>query len=94
MPTDFSHFRERLLEACKLQSMTPDSLARSIGMGARRAIDLECAGLKALDIHRLSQIADRLNVSVDWLLGRTTVMELAREKKQKRASSASAFRRG
>jgi hypothetical protein len=37
------------------------------------------------------QIADKLDVSVDWLLGRTTVMEVAEEKKPRGASFASAF---
>jgi len=27
--------------------------------------------VKALDVYRLAQIADRLDVSVDWLLGRS-----------------------
>jgi hypothetical protein len=39
-------------------------------------MDLDYSGLKALDIYRLAQIADRLDVSVDWLLGRSNVMEL------------------
>ena len=39
-------------------------------------IDLEYSGLEVLDIPRLCQIADRLDVSTDWLLGRTAVMEL------------------
>jgi hypothetical protein len=34
-------------------------------------IDLEYSGLKVLDIYRLAQIADRLDVSIDWLLGRS-----------------------
>lgn len=42
-----------------------------------RAIDLEFSGLKALDIERLSQIADKLDVSMDWLLGRSDRMELS-----------------
>jgi hypothetical protein len=73
---NFTLFRERLAEACKLRNTTPDKLARSIGLGSRRAIDLEYLGLKCLDIYRLAQIADRLGVSVDWLLGRTSVMAL------------------
>ncbi len=36
------------------------------------------SGLRALDLHRVCQIADRLDVSVDWLLGRTDVMDLAK----------------
>ena len=62
-------------------------------MGARRVIDIEYIGLKGLDIHRLAQIADRLDVSIDWLLGRTNNPEINdREpppKKTKRSGSGS-----
>jgi hypothetical protein len=61
---NFTLFRERLVEACPLRNTTPDKLARSIGLGPRRALDLEYLELKCLD------------VSIDWLLGRTSVMAL------------------
>jgi hypothetical protein len=32
--------------------------------------------LRALDLYRVCQIAARLDVSVDWLLGRSDVMEV------------------
>jgi len=32
--------------------------------------------LRALDLYRVCQIADRLDVSLDWLLGRSDVMEI------------------
>ena len=51
-------------------------LLLSIFVGARRSINLAFSGLKALDVHRLAQIADRLDVSIDWLLGRSDVMEM------------------
>ena len=76
MSTDFSLFRVRFSEACLARGMKPDAVYRSIGMGGRRALDVEFAGLRALDLHRVCQIADRLDVSVDWLLGRSDVMEL------------------
>ncbi len=78
MQTDFSVFRERLHEACRVRNMTYDRLCSSIGIGGRRAVDLDFAGLKALDVYRLAQIADRLDVSIDWLLGRSDVMEVRR----------------
>src|SRR3981081_1356939 len=91
--SDFSVFRERLIEACKMLETTPDRVAKIIGMGARRVIDIEYVGLKGLDIHRLAQIADRLDVSIDWLLGRTNNPEINdREpppKKTKRSGSGS-----
>jgi len=37
---------------------------------------LEYPLANALDIRRLGQIADKLDVSIDWLLGRTTVMKM------------------
>ncbi len=44
------------------------------------AVELHFAGLKALDVYRLAEIADRLDVSVDWLLGRSASMEVPRPK--------------
>jgi transcriptional regulator with XRE-family HTH domain len=81
MHSDFSLFRERLAHACQARSMTPDRLAAAIGLGSRRRVDLISSGLKALDIYRLAQIADRLDVSVDWLLGRSNVMELPKDER-------------
>ncbi len=76
MQSDFSVFRDRLAEACRLRGMTHDRLCASIGLGSRRSINLAFSGLKALDVHRLAQIADRLDVSIDWLLGRSDAMEM------------------
>ena len=77
MSTDFSLFRERFAEACRVRGMKPEAVYRSIGLGARRALDLKSVGvLRALDLYRVCQIADRLNVSVDWLVGRSEVMEI------------------
>lgn len=92
--TKFSLFRERFLEACKVRDTTPDKVARSIGLGSRSSIDFEFVGWRSMDIYRLGQLADRLHVSIDWLLGRTSIMELPAEARPKRASLASAFRRG
>jgi hypothetical protein len=36
--------------------------------------------VKALDIYRLARIADNLDVSVDWLLGRSDSMEVTESK--------------
>ena len=79
MPTDFSVFRERLAEACRIRGTTSDAVCRSIGMGGRRALDVHLLGLRALDLYRVCQIADRLDVSVDWLLGRSDVMDISRK---------------
>jgi hypothetical protein len=75
--TDYSVFRDRFAEACRVRGMKPDAVYRSIGIGGRRALDIQTVGvLRALDLHRVCQIADRLDVSVDWLLGRSDVMEI------------------
>jgi hypothetical protein len=47
------------------------------------AVDLHFAGVRALDIYRLATIADNLDVSVDWLLGRSDSMEVTERKAKK-----------
>ena len=66
-----SLFKARLREACEAKGMTLDKLMGSIGIGPKKVIAIEVAGLRELDIHRLLQIADRLDVSLDWLMGRS-----------------------
>jgi len=88
MQSNFSLFRERLREACQIRNMTHDKLCSSIGIGGRRVVDLDTQGLRALDIHRLAQIADRLDVSIDWLVGRSDVMEPPQGKAPKVKSRA------
>jgi hypothetical protein len=55
--------------------------ARSIERGSRRAINLGIFGSKRARHLPFAQIADRLDESVDWLLGRTSFMTLPVEKK-------------
>jgi hypothetical protein len=43
-------------------------------------------GAKALDVFEIAQIADRLNVSIDFLLGRTDAMELPAAKAKRQAA--------
>jgi Cro/C1-type HTH DNA-binding domain len=76
MHTDFSVLRERLAEACRSRSMSHLALCRGIGLSSRKSVDLEYNPLKALDLYRLTQIADALEVSIDWLLGRSNVMSV------------------
>ena len=74
--TDFALFRDRFAEACRVRGTTQEAVHRSIGLGGRRALDVQSVGvLRALDLYRVCQIADRLDVSLDWLLGRSEVME-------------------
>jgi transcriptional regulator with XRE-family HTH domain len=84
MQSDFSLFRDRLAEACHMRDMTEHQLCRSIGLTGRTEVDFELFGLKAIDINRLAQIADRLDVSTDWLLGRSDV-DVAKAKRKKTA---------
>ncbi len=76
MPTNFSLFRERLNEACRLRNMSHTALCKGIGLAPRKAIEIEYYPLKTLDLYRVSQIADKLEVSIDWLLGRTNIMDV------------------
>lgn len=73
MQSNLCVLHDHLLKACRLRKKTHDHLCAA-------AVDLHFAGLKALDIYRLAQIADKLDVSVDWLLGRSDVMELPHPK--------------
>jgi hypothetical protein len=78
--SDFSLFRDRFDEACRTCGMKPEAVYRSIGIGGRRALDLQSVGvLRTLDLYRVCQIADRLSVSLDWLLGPSEVMEVAKQ---------------
>ncbi len=78
MQSDFSVLHNHLAQACRLRKISHDRLCSA-------AVDLHFAGLKALDVYRLAEIADRLDVSVDWLLGRSETMELPEAKAKRRA---------
>jgi hypothetical protein len=76
MRTDFALFRERLAEACAARDRMEADICRQIGLGSRRAITLALTGPNAIDLWRLAQIADVLDVSLDWLTGRSNVMDV------------------
>jgi hypothetical protein len=65
MRYNFALFTARLKEACKRRNTTVDKIARGIGLAPRRVLELEMRGLQCLDIYRLSQLAERLDVSMD-----------------------------
>ena len=71
MHSDFTVFHEHLADAYRDRKKSPDPLCAA-------AVDLHFAGVRALDVYRLAKIADELDVSVDWLLGRSDMMELPR----------------
>jgi transcriptional regulator with XRE-family HTH domain len=76
MQTDYSVFSERLAEACQARNITRDRLCAGIRMDGRRTTSFLIQGLKAIDLYRVCQIADKLDVSIDWLLGRSNVMSV------------------
>jgi hypothetical protein len=79
MQSNFSVLHDHLAEACRVRKITHDRQCNE-------AVELHFAGLRALDVYRLAQIADRLEVSLDWLLGRSEEMELPKKiKVRKRA---------
>jgi hypothetical protein len=75
MRTDFSLFRERLSEACRARNRTERQVFLQIGLSPRRALTLALMGPGAIDLWRLCQIAEVLDVSLDWLVGRSNVMD-------------------
>jgi hypothetical protein len=81
MSTDFSVFRNRFAEACRVRDMKPEAVYRSIGLGGRRTLDFQSIGLRALDLYRVCQIADRLNgESLDGVLASLIVIARRRLK--------------
>jgi hypothetical protein len=48
----------------------------STGLAPRRLVAPRLTGPGALDLYRVCQIADVLDVSLDWLSGRSNVMDV------------------
>jgi hypothetical protein len=69
-------FRERLAEACRARDVKTAELSLSTGLAPRRLVVPRLTGPVALDLCRVCQIADVLNVSLDWLTGRSNVMDV------------------
>ena len=72
MQSNFTVLRANLAAAYRKRKVIQDPLCTA-------AVDLHFAGVRALDIYRLARMADELDVSVDWLLGRSDVMELRKQ---------------
>jgi hypothetical protein len=49
---------------------------QQIGLAGRRAMTLSLSGPGAIDFWRLCQIAEVLAVSLDWLKGRSNIMDV------------------
>ncbi len=87
MQTKFSLFRERLAEACRIRNMTESKVCASIGLSGRLAVNPSVFGPGALDLHRVCQMADVLDVSLDWLMGRSNVMSVIEDVKHSKPPS-------
>jgi hypothetical protein len=71
-----SLFSKRLAEACRARNTTETKICNAIGLSGRRAITLSLNRLSTINLYRVCQIADKLDVSTDWLLGRSNVMSV------------------
>lgn len=60
----------------KIECRIDQDRRRRIGLGGRRALNFSILGLRALDLYSVTQIADQLDISIDWLLGRSNVMNV------------------
>jgi hypothetical protein len=67
--TDLSLFPIRFAQACKYRRLSPHQVAERVGLPSNAGNDLEVTAIY-LPLHRLCGIADVLDVSLDWLLGR------------------------
>jgi hypothetical protein len=94
MQTDFGLFQERLESACSVRHMTVDTLYNSTGISSYEARMLPVLGVSALGIFELTQIAGTLDVSVDWLLGRTDQMELPKPSRDFASQFSAGFEPG
>ena len=66
-----SHFRARLEEQCLLRGITYENVAEKLGLSKEAYIDITCNRMPTLT--ELLRISYGLNVSVDYLVGRTDI---------------------
>ncbi len=67
--TDISQFPHRFVDACRARSLSPQQVAERAGLPADAGRDLAMTAIH-LPLYRLCYVADALDVSLDWLLGR------------------------
>jgi hypothetical protein len=67
--TDISQFPHRFVDACKARKLSPQQVAERAGLPADAGRDLATTAVH-LPLYRLCYVADALDVSLDWLLGR------------------------
>ncbi len=67
--TDLSLFASRFDYACRAKRISPWDVAQRAGLPADAGRDLGETAIH-LPLYRLCYVADALDVSLDWLLGR------------------------
>ncbi len=77
--TDISQFPHRFVDACRARSLSPQQVAERAGLPADAGRDLADTAVY-LPLYRLCYVADALDVSLDWLLGREPAAQ-ARKKR-------------
>ena len=68
-------FRERLMDALNKRNVSQRALALSIDRDPRSINHIFSGEVKAPDLNTLRELADALNISVDWLLGLKATQE-------------------
>ncbi|MGO8953399.1 MAG: hypothetical protein ACLPWS_02505 [Rhodomicrobium sp.] len=77
--TDISQFPHRFVDACRARSLSPQQVAERAGLPADAGRDLAITAIH-LPLYRLCYVADALDVSLDWLLGREPAPAQARRR--------------
>jgi hypothetical protein len=72
--TDISQFSHRFVDACKARRLSPQQVAERAGLPADAGRDLAVTAIH-LPLYRLCYVADALDVSLDWLLGREPITQ-------------------
>ena len=67
---DQQKFATRLKEARITRKLSQEELGKAIGMSKPAISDIE-RGRRTTTIEKLVELADALDVSIDWLTGRT-----------------------
>ncbi len=67
--SDLSLFPSRFDYACRAKRMSPREVAERAGLPSDAGRDLHVTAIH-LPLYRLCYVADALDVSLDWLLGR------------------------
>jgi transcriptional regulator with XRE-family HTH domain len=67
--TNLALFPSRFAYACTVRRLSPEEVAERVGLPLSAGFDLDNTAIY-LPLSRLCNIADVLDVSLDWLLGR------------------------